>query len=301
MAFDGEHLSALVAVLRSGSFEKAARQLGVTQSAISQRIKLLEERSGTALIIRGQPCLPTSAGARLCRHAEEVALLERQVIGDLGLAQAAQVTVRLAVNADSLATWFVPAMAAVEGLLFDLVLDDQDHSADWLRRGEVRAAVTSLAAPVQGCDCRPLGLLTYRATASPDFAARWFPQGVTAEALAVAPCLTFNAKDGLQTAWMEQVAGCRLSPPCHWLPSSQAFIDASRLGLGWGMNPAVSVAALIAEGVLVDLRPDQPLAVPLYWHWSRALGRALDPLTASVLAAARQCLLPMARKLPSMR
>lgn len=236
MTFDGEHLSALVAVLRSGSFEKAARQLGVTQSAISQRIKLLEERLGTALIIRGQPCLPTSAGARLCRHAEEVVLLERQVIGDLGLAQAAQVTVRLAINADSLATWFVPAMAAVEGLLFDLVLDDQDHSADWLRRGEVRAAVTSLAAPVQGCDCRPLGLLTYCATASPDFAARWFAQGVTAEALAVAPCLTFNAKDGLQTAWMEQVAGCRLSPLAIGCPPARLYRRVA-YGPGLGHEP----------------------------------------------------------------
>lgn len=298
MQFDPDHLRALAAVLRCGSFEKAARQLGVTQSAVSQRIKQLEERVGAVLIVRGQPCMATPAGARLCQHAEEVALLEKQVLDDLGLAEVGaeagpMVTLKLAVNADSLATWFLPAMAAIPGLLFDLVLDDQDHSTEWLRRGEVRAAVTSVAEPVQGCDCQPLGLLVYRATASPDFAAQWFGEGVNAGTLAVAPCLTFNAKDGLQTAWIEAVTGRRLSPPSHWLPSSQAFIDAARLGLGWGMNPEIAVAQLIAEGALVDLIPEHPLAVPLYWHWTRSLGRALDPLTKSVLAAAQRSLPPI--------
>jgi LysR family transcriptional regulator, chromosome initiation inhibitor len=290
MRLDSEQMRALVAILRSGSFEKAARALGVTQSAISQRIRQLEERMGAVLIVRGQPCRATEAGERLFRHAEEVALLERQLQADLGLGVAMateQTTLRLAVNADSLATWFLPAMAKTDGLLFDIVVDDQDYSAEWLRRGEVRAAVSAASEPVHGCDCCALGVLRYRATASPSFVARWFADGVTQEALARAPSLLFNAKDGLQSGWLAQVFGASLSPPTHWLPSTHAFVDAARLGIGWGMNPDVLVAPLIAAGVLVELVADQPLHVPLYWHWSRSLARPLEEMTLQVLAAAR--------------
>ena len=143
MQFDRDHLAALAAVLRLGSFEGAAADMGLTQPAVSLRIRALEERLGLSLIRRGTPCTATEAGRRLARHAEEVALLERGALGDLDrVADAAPSRVTLAVNADSLATWFAPVLAAVPGLMLDLQIDDQDHSAEWLQRGEVAAAVT---------------------------------------------------------------------------------------------------------------------------------------------------------------
>src|SRR5918993_1249174 len=152
---DYAHLSALAAVIRTGSFDRAAQQLNVTPSAISQRIKLLEERLGTVLVVRGQPCTATEVGQRLCQHVEQVALLESSLRGSLpGLqANCRPVTLRIAVNADSLATWFIPAMAQTDGCLFDLVLDDDDQGAEGLRRGEVVGAETGPATPIQGCDC----------------------------------------------------------------------------------------------------------------------------------------------------
>lgn len=284
-------LAALAAILRAGSFEAAAATLGVTPSAVSQRLKALEERLGAVLVVRGQPCTATAAGARLARHAAEVGLLEAALARDLGAPIAAFATLRLAVNADSLATWVIPAFAEVPGLLYDLVIDDQDHSADWLRRGEVSAAVTSHAAPVQGCDALPLGRLRYRATASPVFATRWFPDGMTAEALGRAPALTFNAKDRLQRDWASARAGRAVSPPTHLLPSSHAFVDAACAGLGWGMNPEVLVKDDLQEGRLVAL-DGPPLDVTLFWQWNRMIGSALRPLTAAVRAAAGQMLLP---------
>src|ERR671921_2960397 len=187
-------LSALASVVRTGSFEQAAQHLNVTPSAISQRIKLLEERIGAILVVRGQPCLATEAGQRLCQHVEQVALLESSLRQNLpGLQpESRPVTLRIAVNADSLATWFIPAMAETEGFLFDLVVDDQDHSAEWLRRGEVVAAVTSHGKPIQGCNCYPLGALRYVATASPGFVQHWFAEGFSEENVARAPCLIFN-------------------------------------------------------------------------------------------------------------
>lgn len=286
-------LSALAAVVRTGSFDRAAHQLHVTPSAVSQRVKLLEERMGVVLVVRGSPCTATPAGARLCQHAEQVALLESELPASLpGLAQeGARPVLRIAVNADSLATWFVAAMADMQDCLFDLVLDDQDHSADWLRRGEVLAAVTAGGGAVPGCDSTALGALPYVATASPAFIQQYFPDGVTAEALAQAPCLTFNAKDRLQTQWLRR-AGMEGAVATHWLPSSQAFIDAALAGVGWGMNPLPLAAAHLATGRLVEVLPGQGLDVPLFWQRSRMPSATLSRLTKAVQRAAACVLTP---------
>ncbi|MAJ63260.1 MAG: ArgP/LysG family DNA-binding transcriptional regulator [Alphaproteobacteria bacterium] len=287
--YDYQAIAALAAVVHTGSFDKAAQQLGVTASAISQRIKLLEERMGSVLVVRAQPCYPTPTGKRLVQHAEQVALLEQAVAQDLGQNAGAgeAVTIRIAVNADSLATWFVEALAgADDGLLYDLVVDDQDHSSELLARGEVSAAISGKPGAVQGCNCVPLGALRYMATASPAFVKRWFADGVTAKALSVAPCMTFNIKDRLQANWAERLTGQRMVLPTHWLPSTHGFVDAALAGLGWGMNPEPLVRAHVAAGRLISLSPSEPHDVPLFWHVSRLAAPALEPLSRKVRAVA---------------
>ncbi|NDY90961.1 LysR family transcriptional regulator ArgP [Ideonella livida] len=297
--FDYKLLEALAAVVREGSFEQAARALHLTPSAVSQRVRLLEQRAGQVLVVREAPTRATPAGLSLCRHAEQVALLEQALQQDwpqLAPETAGPVTLPLAINADSLATWFVAAAAALcEGgtLLLDLRLEDQDHTAEHLRSGEVVAAVTALAAPVAGCRSVPLGALRYRATASPAFMARHLPQGATPQALAQAPCLTFSRRDRLQALWLAQIFPQPPQPPTHWLPATQAFVDACRAGLGWGMNPEPLVAQALASGELVELVPDTPLDVPLYWQHRQALPGAAV-LTDAVCRAARTGLRPPA-------
>lgn len=289
---DPAQLAALAAIHRRGSFEAAARLLAVTPSAISQRIKALEDRMGCLLIRRGTPCVATGAGLRLIRHHDEIAALEVALARDLRLESTGPVTLRLAVNADSLATWVIPALAAVEGLLFDLVIDDQAHSQEWLRRGEVAAAVTSHPGPLQGCETLALGRLRYHATASPGFLARWCPKGVTAAGLTRAPSLVFSDKDRLQSDWIAAHFGPGLALPGHRLASSQGFVDAAIAGLGWGMNPAPLVAAALADGRLVELLPDRPLDVPLFWQFTRQSAAALEPVTGAMRQAAARHLLP---------
>ncbi len=287
---DPRHLAALAAVVRTGSFEAAAAALSVTPSAVSQRIRALEERLGAVLVVREQPARATPAGARLVRHAEDLARLERDVEADLGLAEGGRPRLRIAVNADSLATWVVPALAGAGEAEFEVLVEDQDHSADLLRRGEVAAAVTAEGARVQGCDAMRLGALRYVATCAPAFRARWFPDGPTPEALAAAPALVFNEKDALQHRWAEAVTGRRVRLSGHRLPSSTAFVEAARLGLGWGLNPAPLVTGPLAEGSLVALAPDVPLDTPLLWQASRIGRTALAPLADAVRQAARRVL-----------
>ncbi|RYY72331.1 MAG: LysR family transcriptional regulator ArgP [Comamonadaceae bacterium] len=287
-------LNALAAVVREGSFDRAARALNVTPSAVSQRIKLLEERTGGALLVRGPPCVPTDIGQQLCRHIERVDMLEhelREAMPTLGNGgeSAARVTVRVAVNADSLATWFMGAAAAFSAeapaALLDLSVDDQDHTAERLRSGAVLAAVTALAQPVPGCNSEALGTMHYLAAASPAFVARHFGRGVGARTLAAAPSLVFSRKDRLQARWVRRICHRSVETPRHWVPSPQAFVEAGLAGMGWGMHPASLVADALREGTLVELVPDSGLPVPLYWQQARAAPQLLNQLRAAVRAA----------------
>ena len=290
-------LAALSAVSREGSFERAALRLGITPSAVSQRVRALEERIGAVLVLRGQPCRPTDIGARLCAHADQVRLLEEDVVA--GLPQLATgshraATLRIAVNADSLATWVPAALAAFAaetGALVDLVLDDEAHTAEWLRSGEVLAAVTADPKPVQGCRLITLGHLRYAACAAPAFMAQHFPDGVSAEALQAAPHLRFDRRDQLQARWVQYVFGVLLDAPCHWVPSTQGFLDLGMAGLGWGMQLVSLAGPCLATGRLVELVPDRPLDVQLHWQVTRLNAARLDALTAAIRAAARQALL----------
>ncbi|MBB2752442.1 UNVERIFIED_ORG: LysR family transcriptional regulator (chromosome initiation inhibitor) [Rhizobium aethiopicum] len=289
-------LRAVAAIVQTGSFEKAATVLNVTPSAISQRVKQLEERLGTVLIVRGAPCTATEKGEWLCRHMENVGMLEAELFGQLPALvhpdePRQRVTLQIATNADSLGTWFVEAMsnfARNSSHLLNIAVDDQDHTAEWLQRGRVIAAVTSLEKPVRGCRRFALGVLRYHATATPDFVTRHFPNGVTDEAIRNAPALTFNQKDRLQSSWVRQTFGHDLDYPTHWLPSPQSFVEATLSGMAWGMNPTQLTREHLGSGRLVELVPDTPLDVPLYWQINRLAADRLAELTREVITVAKR-------------
>lgn len=291
-------LSALAAVIEEGSFERAALALHVTPSAVSQRIRLLEERIGSPLVVREQPCRATETGRRLCRHVARVRLLELELQGTMpALARdgAARVPLPVAVNADSLATWFAPALAGFAAdahVLVDVAVDDQDHTAEWLRTGAVLAAVTASPRAPAGCNSRALGAMRYLAVASPAFIARHFAGGVKAARLAQAPSLVFNAKDELQARWVRRLCHRHVDLPRHGLPSPQAFVTAAVAGMGWGLQPHALIAAHLAAGTLVELVPGTPLDTPLYWQHVRSAARLIDGLTRVVVAAAGRALQP---------
>jgi LysR family transcriptional regulator, chromosome initiation inhibitor len=296
MTLDSTQLATFAAVVGEGSFEAAARSLRLTPSAVSQRVKALEQAVGQVLVRRARPCQATQAGRSLLRLAGQVSLLEREALdaarGPLAGGQP-RTRVAVVVNADSLATWFLAALAdlpAELALAFDVREDDQDHTAQLLRDGSVMAAVTADNVAVQGCRVQRLGAMRYVAMACPDLTGRYFPDGPTVSALATAPMIIFSRKDQLQHRFLRILTRRRLDPPIHYIPSVRGFNEAIRLGLGWGMVPEQLAHEERATGRFVDLAPGRHLDVTLYWqHW-RVDSAVLNALTSSVTATAATAL-----------
>jgi LysR family transcriptional regulator (chromosome initiation inhibitor) len=288
-----EQLRTLAAVIDHGTFDRAAAALHITPSAVSQRIKSLEEQSGRVLVRRSKPIQATEAGAVLLRLARQVALLEAEAAAELGGGDgaAAATPIPLVVNADSLATWVLPALATVDGAVFDITLDDQEHTIDRLRDGTAMAAIGSDREPVQGCVVSALGAMRYRPLASPGYVERWCPDGWDAGRAAVAPMLVYNRKDALQDRYLARFAPSA-RPPRHFVPASTEFAGAALLGLGWGMLPDLQAAEAIADGRLVELDPRGAVDVPLYWQQWSLHSAALDAVASAIARAAAVALRP---------
>ena len=296
--FDYKLLYALAAVVEQAGFERAAQVLGLSQSAISQRIKLLEARIGQPVLIRATPPSPTEIGRRLLNHVQQVRLLERDLqsavpaLDDEGLPE----RLRIALNADSLATWWATAVGdfcADQHLLLDLVVEDQNVGLKRMRAGEVAACLCASERPVAGARSVLLGAMRYRALASPAFIARHFPGGVNAELLPKAPALVFGPDDFLQHRYLAML-GVDGGFEHHLCPSSEGFIRLAEAGLGWGLVPELQVREQLASGGLVELLPDKPIDVPLYWHHWRNGGQLLGQLTEHLTRSAPRWLVPLA-------
>ncbi|MET4541311.1 LysR family transcriptional regulator (chromosome initiation inhibitor) [Arthrobacter bambusae] len=293
--FPSEQLLTFATVLSEGTLDSAARLLHITPSAVSQRLKALEQSAGRVLLQRSNPAKATEAGEVVLRLARQVAQLEADAGRELGLGtDDARLALPIVVNADSLAVWFLQALASVPedlNVTFDLHRDDEQHSTSLLRSGTVMAAVTATPEPVQGCRVESLGVMRYRAVAAPGYVDRWFPDfphGLDGEALNAAPTVDFDRKDTYQWAFVQSWPGAAGKPvterrgPRHYVPASHDFGDAIRLGLGWGLIPEVQCGPDIADGSLIELAPERPFDVPLYWQRWKTASRVLDVLSDTV-------------------
>ncbi|ALV46751.1 hypothetical protein MB46_15855 [Arthrobacter alpinus] len=295
VAFQTEQLRTLLAVLEHGTFDAAASALHVTASAVSQRIKAMEQAAGQVLLQRSTPITATAAGTVVHRLARQLRQLEADAAEELGLAGAAQGTLAVVVNADSLATWFMDALALIPpqgSVAYEIVREDEHHSVALLRSGEVMAAVTATALPVQGCTVVPLGAMEYRSVASAGFMARWFPQGFSAEVFAAAPAVQFDRNDTLQNNFFSAVTGTELRGIQHFIPDTIQFAEAVKLGLGWGLMPEAHCSDGLKSGELLELLPGHVSDVPLYWQRWKIQSTALDLLTTAVTSAAARMLAP---------
>jgi LysR family transcriptional regulator (chromosome initiation inhibitor) len=280
---DYKLLSALAAVVEQAGFERAADVLGLSQSAVSQRIKLLEARVGQPVLIRSTPPAPTELGRRLLNHVQQVRLLERDLTSSVPSLQAhAPERIRVAINADSLATWWVAATAEFcieQDVLLDLVVEDQDVGLKRMKAGEVAACLCASERPVAGARSLAVGAMRYLGLASDQFIKRHFPQGVTPEALRVAPAIVFGPDDLLQHRYLASL-GMDQAFPHHLCPSSEGFVHMACAGLGWGLMPELQVSEQLRNGELRELVPGCVVDVPLFLHHWRNGGELLAKLAA---------------------
>jgi len=293
---DARQLEALAAVIEGGSFGAAAKALSLTLAAVSLRIKSLEAALGQRLLVRGKQVRATPAGQALLGHVKQLRLMEADLMAGLpgaGAGAPALQSLSVAVNADSLASWFLPGVAPAlqqHRLLLDVVVDDQDHTHDALQHGDVTGCVTTLAQPMRGCVAEPLGIMRYRCVAAPALMAQW--GAALPHRMLRSPAVIFNRKDALQDAYLAQHFNLQGALyPRHFVPAVDAFELALELGLGWGMVPELLLRSRNGRAPLQEVVPGRPVDVVLYWqHWARE-PLAAQRLTQAIKQAAQDGLL----------
>ncbi|MBT2489522.1 LysR family transcriptional regulator ArgP [Streptomyces sp. ISL-96] len=291
-----DQVPTLLAAVDEGTFDAAAAALHVTPSAVSQRVKALEQRTGRVLLMRTKPVRPTESGQVVVRFARQLARLELDARAELGIADGqGPARLPIAVNADSLATWFLPALRRVPQdppVCFELHREDEAHTTALLREGQVMAAVTSSPDPVAGCTVRRLGLARYLPVASPGFAARHLT-GPLERYLRDAPVIVFDRRDDLQDAFVRSLTndGTGAGRVRHHVPTSEGFCDAVAAGLGWGLVPEPQAAPLLRAGALTLLAPGHPVDIPLFWQQWKLDSPALAAVADAVTRTAAEALL----------
>ncbi|WP_432736959.1 LysR family transcriptional regulator ArgP [Maridesulfovibrio sp. FT414] len=268
---DNKFLEALAAVVEEGGFDKAARKLNLTQSAISQRIRTLEEQFGQVLVVRSSPPQATDAGRRLIRHLRQVRLMEYELGETLGLNGSNDfLTLPVGVNADSLATWFLEAVEdflKANKVLLDLYVDDENRTYEMLKNGEVVGCIGTGRETVRSCRSEFLTTFNYLCLCTPSFRDEWFGTGFTADNVRRTPAAVFNRKDETQAMMLEKVfPGQAISHPIFYVPSSESFVDVILRGLAYGMVPEFQAGEELASGRLVEFVPDGRVPVSLFWH-----------------------------------
>ena len=295
-------LECLAALVEEGGFERAARRLSITQSAVSQRLQAMEAQIGTVLIVRSKPLRPTPAGRLLLKHAMQLRLLHADLQQDLrllgdsdaGAASSAE-RIAIAVNADSIATWALPALTPLvcNGLPLEIITDDQDFTHEWLREGQVLGCVTTLKRALRGCKVVALGAMAYIAVATPETVARACPDGFTAHTLRDLPFIAFNRKDDLQAEFVGHALRLRqVNLKQCFVPSSEGQVRAILAGWGASVVPEQLVRPLLNDGCLINLCPSVTLPVDLYWHCWNLDSAVLNALTQAIVGAAAETLKP---------
>jgi LysR family transcriptional regulator (chromosome initiation inhibitor) len=298
--FDPDALECLAAIIEEGGFERAAHRLSITQSAVSQRLRSLEAQVGTVLIVRSRPLKATAAGQLLLKHAKMMRLLRADLERDLrelapnsAHGQRDEDRISIAINADSIATWALPALTslALTGLPVEIIHDDQDFTHEWLREGQVLGCVTSLGQALRGCKMEPLGAMRYVAVAKPDFARQMLGGTLTRHNFHKVPFIAFNRKDDLQREFVTQAFGLpQVLLKQLYVPSSEGQVRAALAGWGVAVVPELLVLDQLAQGALVNVAGKHVLPVKLYWHCWNLASEVLDALTQALRAAAIESL-----------
>ena len=292
---DYKLVHALASVIKEQSFERAAAKLYISQSAISQRIKQLEQSVSQPVLIRSNPVRPTLIGQRLISHFYQIEQLETELKKEIFPgANQKPLTVHIGVNADSLATWLVPALAGQlkdNTVELNLLISDEQYTLDYLKQGEAFGVITQEEKAVKGCNSDYLGELQYALICSSQFKDKHFKNGITTEALRTAPSVAFDQKDNMHVNFIKDKYGLEQGEyPLHRVRSSEAFVMLARNDLAFCLVSPIQVKDQLESGELIDLLPEFKLSKKLFWQrWSLLRGVHQD-ISESIIEGARKVL-----------
>jgi len=270
-SLDYKLLQSLDAIIAEQSFDGASKRLNITQSAISQRIKQLEEQCTQPVLVRGTPLKVTDLGAKLLNHYQQVIQLETDLLVDINPEKSlAPVTIAIALNADSIASWFIPAIADVlkiHNIELDLHVINESISHELIKDGKAFAAISDKPTGSPKTKVTPIGNIVYKLCAHPSFRDKHFPNGLNADSLSSAPGINYDHMDNMHYNYIEQHFGLTKGEyPCHRVRSAEGLLNLALNGVAYSLFPEPQIKQYLASGELIDIAPKLHLSQPLFWH-----------------------------------
>ncbi|MDC7235256.1 MAG: ArgP/LysG family DNA-binding transcriptional regulator [Spirochaetales bacterium] len=281
--YDYRQLEALGAVIEEGGFDRAADVLGLTQSAVTQRVKQLETLMGKPLLIRSNPPVPTEAGVPLYTHFKKVRLLEEEL--DSATAEGLSgMPLSLGVNASTLGSWFLPVLNFImNNTLVDLHVGEAWVVHKLLKNGDIAGCISLRQRPSRGCYVDYLGKLVLRCFATRDFKDRYFPRGIDAESMRSAPAVLFHPESQMMQRFQKKVLDVHpFEVPTHIIPSQSEYMQMIGSGVAYGFLPEPLFNQFKADKGLIDLSPTAPIIIPQYWHRWGIESKMMDLITLKI-------------------
>lgn len=293
MIIEQRGLHALDAVIHTQSFAAAARQLFITQPAVSQRIKQLENKFGQPLLIRSLPYKATPMGEKLLGLLRRARLLEEHFMQELEQDMPGRLSVAL--NRDSLETWFMSVLCdlrMLEVTNIDIITDDQELTIDYFRQGAVSTCISSYSKALSGCECQLLGYMDYRLVASPAFFQRYFNNDLSLqENMSTAPMIVFDSSDRMHEHYFRYCFNEVLTlHRYHMVPSVQGFKEFALQGFGYGLVPRMDIVSELRDNRLTEINPGKPWLLPLYWHYWQLPARQYQDFIQKIVQGAKHYL-----------
>lgn len=262
---DYHALRAIQAVIENQSFEIASKALGISQSAVSQRIQSIESYLGQKLLIRKAPYKATETGEIYLNLLRKVTILESEVEP----INATKPAVKMSINRDSLDLFFLNVLSdktVSQIATLQIIADDQDNTLDYLKNGQVDMCISSQKKSLPNHVSVYLGEMEYSLVCSKGFYQNHFNNGVDNKYLELAPLVIFDRFDKVQHSYLKKYFKINSFSQINTMPSVLSFKHAILGGLGYGLLPKMDIKKELSKKQLVLLNPNKDFKVPLYLH-----------------------------------
>lgn len=294
--FDYSQLSALAAVVDEGSYARAAKALSVTQPAISNRIKALEENLKMEVVTRSRPRVLTEAGRTLYYHFSKIQALESDTLvklSELAGSRIPTTQVRIAADEFAMSGWMHKAVGRAKSALevtVDLIPSTGNHDG-LLKSGQAHGALSLEEHCPVGFQPLELGIFRCKAVASREFINKHLDGEITPEALLRTPAISLDREGKTLRDWASAYTeqGQLPEAPQH-VPFLSSFMGLCMEGSGWAIVPEHLLEQATYKEGLVDLMPENTLEMPVYWIFPQARLTMMRALTNILEVEAAQVL-----------